>query len=91
MLAGRVARQNTGKCPQRDAMRRHLASTRWVSAFTLASSAAQKARLTTAVRILGPRLAVRVCGKMGSKTKGTETPDAKGEPAAARCASALSQ
>lgn len=78
----------------RAAIWRHLASMRFVMAFTLASSAAQKARLAAAVRILGgPRLVTRgglaVMG--GSKTKGTETVSARGEPTDARYARARPQ
>ena len=75
----------------RDAIRRHLASRRLVIAFTRASCAAQKARLTAAVRILGPRFAARATGKAGSKTNGTETAAANGDPAAAKCARARPQ
>src|SRR5262249_26589909 len=78
----------------RAAIWRHLASIRFVICFTLASSAAQNARLTAAVRYLGgPRLAT--CGAFavpgGSETKGTEAASAKGEPAAAKCARARPQ
>lgn len=75
----------------RDAMRRHLASMRLEIAFTLASCAAQKARLTAAVRILGPRFAAGATGNAGSKTNGTEIEAAKGDPAAAKCARARPQ
>jgi hypothetical protein len=75
----------------RDARSRHLASRRLVIAFTLASCAAQKARLTAAVRILGARLAAGVIGKVGSKTNGTEIAAANGDPAAAKCARARPQ
>ena len=75
----------------RAAMRRHLASMRLVIAFTLASCAAQKARLTAAVRILGPRFAAGATGKAGSKTNGTEIAAANGDPAAAKCARARPQ
>src|ERR1700724_1500090 len=75
----------------RDAMRRHLASMLFVIAFTRASCAAQKARLPAAVRILGPRFAAGATGKAASKTNGTETAAANGEPAAARWARARPQ
>src|SRR5450631_2510908 len=75
----------------RDATRRHLASMCLVIAFTRASWAAQKARLTAAVRIRGPRFAAGTRGNGGSNTNGTEIPAAKGEPTDARCARARPQ
>jgi hypothetical protein len=61
----------------RDAMRRHLASMRLVIAFTLASCAAQKARLSATVRILGPRFATGATGKAGLKANAKGIPGAK--------------
>src|SRR3984893_18267499 len=69
-------------------MRRHLASMRLAIALTLASCAAHNARLTVAVRILGPRFAAGATGNAGSKTNGTETAAANGDPAAAKWARA---
>ena len=60
-------------------------------AFTRASCAAQKARLTAAVRILGPRFATGATGKAGLKANGTEIAAAKGDPAATKCARARPQ
>jgi hypothetical protein len=61
----------------RNAMRRHLASIRLVIGFTFASCAAQKARLTAAVRILGKRFVTGATGKAGLKANATGIPGAK--------------
>ena len=82
---------------QREAIFRHFASTRRVSAATRASSVAQKDRLTAAVRTRGSRtramrpLATPAPAMIGSPTAGTETAAAKGEPMAERCVRARPQ
>ncbi len=77
-----------GDLAHRAAIWRHLASIRFAMAFTLASSAAQKARLTAAVRFFGgTRLAIlrgAFASTGGSKTKGTEAASASGEPTEAK-------
>src|ERR1700730_3266131 len=72
-------------------MCRHVASRGLVIAFALASCEAQQARLTAVVRILGPRFAAGATGNAGSKTNGTETAAANGDPAAAKWARARPQ